>query len=117
MTISVFSFTINFPSGYKIRNTMHHPIPAQLATPETLEFCQKIVPNVHPVLLNSALFTEAEEMDCFVNVEQAIAKKGGRAFNGWVIWQVPGVYIQAEFYCIWENNAREMLDVTPYPIV
>lgn len=94
---------------------MHRPIPAQLAAPETLEFCQKIVPEVHPLLLNSDPLPEAEEMDCFVNVEQAIAKNGGRAVYGWAIWQVPGVYIEAEFHCVWENDAGEMLDVTPYP--
>ncbi|EPU8564756.1 hypothetical protein ACVZYT_002500 [Yersinia enterocolitica] len=93
---------------------MRHPIPAQLAAPETLEFCQKIVPDVHPIILNSDPFPEAEEMDCFLNVEKAIAKNGGRAVYGWAIWQVPGIYIEAEFHCIWENDAGEMLDVTPY---
>ena len=68
-------------------------------------------------MLNSDPLPEAEEMDCFVNVEQAIAKNGGRAVYGWAIWQVPGVYIEAEFHCVWENDAGEMLDVTPYPYV
>ncbi|WP_218965075.1 hypothetical protein, partial [Enterobacter cloacae] len=75
-------FTMNFSYGYKIRNTMRHPIPAQLAASETLEFSQKIVPNIHPVLLYSTPLPEAEEMVCFVNVEQAIAKSGGRAIYG-----------------------------------
>ena len=47
---------------------MRRPIPAQLAAPETLEFCQKIVPEVHPLLLNSDPLPEAEEMDCFVDL-------------------------------------------------
>ena len=93
---------------------MRRPIPAQLAAPETLEFCQKVVPDAHPVLLNSDPFPEAEEMDCFGNVEKAIAKNGGRAVNGWAIWLVPGVYIEAEFHCVWENDAGTLLDVTPY---
>lgn len=91
---------------------MRHPIPAQLAASETLEFSQKIVPNIHPVLLYSTPLPEAEEMVCFVNVEQAIAKSGGRAIYGQAIWQVPRVYIEAEFHCVWENDAGEMLDVT-----
>lgn len=49
-------------------------------------------------------------MDCFVNVEQAIAKSGGRAIYGWAIWQELGVYIEAEFHCVWENDAGEMLE-------
>ena len=54
-------------------------------------------------------------MDCFSNVEMVIEQNGGRAVYGWAIWQVPGVYIEAEFHCIWENDAGEMLDITPYP--
>lgn len=94
---------------------MHHPIAAQLAATETIEFCQKIVPGVQPVLLNSDPFPGAEEMDCFFNVERAIEQHGGKAVYGWAIWQISGVYIEAEFHCIWENDEGEMLDITPYP--
>lgn len=54
-------------------------------------------------------------MDCFVNVEQAIAKKGCRAVYGWAVWQVPGNYIEAEFHYVWQIDAGEMMDVTQHP--
>lgn len=94
---------------------MHHPIPAQLDTPETLNFCLQVVPDAHAVLIKNEPFSGAEVMDCFSNVEMVIEQNGGRAVYGWAIWQVPGVYIEAEFHCIWENDAGEMLDITPYP--
>lgn len=93
---------------------MHHPIPAQLDTPETLNFCLQVVPDAHAVLIKNEPFSGAEVMDCFSNVEMVIEQNGGRAVYGWAIWQVPGVYIEAEFHCIWENDAGEMLDITPY---
>ena len=94
---------------------MRHPIAAQLAAPETKEFCQKIVPGIQPVLLHNDPFPGAEEMDCFFNVERAIEQHGGKAVYGWAIWQMTGVYIEAEFHCIWENDAGDMLYITPYP--
>lgn len=94
---------------------MRHPIPAQLDAPETLNFCLQVVPDAHAVLINNEPFPGAEVMDCFPNVEMVIEKNGGKAVYGWAIWWVPGVYIEAEFHCIWENDAGEMLDITPYP--
>ncbi|WP_105282906.1 hypothetical protein [Escherichia sp. MOD1-EC5457] len=76
---------------------MHHPIPAQLDTPETLNFCLQVVPDAHAVLIKNEPFSGAEVMDCFSNVEMVIEQNGGRAVYGWAIWQVPGVYIEAEF--------------------
>lgn len=94
---------------------MHHPVPAFPDAPETLNLCQKIVPDVNPIWVNNALFTGAEEKDCFINVERIIEKNGGRAVFGWTIWQVPGVFIEAEFHCVWEKETGLMLNVTPYP--
>ncbi|CAH5472694.1 hypothetical protein WNJ68_03495 [Klebsiella grimontii] len=94
---------------------MRHPVPAQSDAPETLDLCQKIVPNVNPEWVKSDPFPGAEEKDCFINVERAIEKNGGRAVNGWTIWQVPGVFIEAEFHCVWEKESGVMLNVTPYP--
>ena len=94
---------------------MHHPVPAHPDEPETRDLCQKIVPGVNPEWVNSAPFPGAEEKGCFINVERAIEKSGGRAVFGWTIWQVPGVFIEAEFHCVWEKESGSLLNVTPYP--
>lgn len=94
---------------------MHHPVPAQPETAETQSLCHSIVPDVNPVWVNCSPQPYAEEKDCFINVQQVIASNGGKAVFGWAIWLVPGVYIEAEFHCIWEDDAGNMRDVTPYP--
>jgi hypothetical protein len=41
------------------------------------------------------------------DVEMVIELNDGRAVYGWAIWQVPGVYIEAEFHRTWKNDAAE----------
>ncbi len=36
--------------------------------------------------------------------------------NGWAIWEVPGVFIEAEFHAVWRNGAGELIDLTPRAI-
>jgi len=94
---------------------MHHPIPASSTAPDTQTFCQQVVPDVSPILVQSKPVPGAAEKDCFLIVEDHIGRHGGKAVLGWAIWQVPGVYIEAEFHCIWQNPDGVMHDVTPYP--
>lgn len=94
---------------------MRHPIPASLTAPETKKLCQQIAPDVNPIWVQSKPLPGASEKDCFLIVEDHIEHHGGKAVFGWVIWQVPGVFIEAEFHCIWRNSDGVMHDVTPYP--
>ncbi|WP_157650159.1 hypothetical protein [Burkholderia ubonensis] len=44
-----------------------------------------------------------------------MAIHGGEQLNGWAIWEVPGVFIEAEFHAIWRDAAGELHDLTPRP--
>lgn len=94
---------------------MRHLTPASPTAPETQSFCQQIVHDVSPILVKSQPQPGAVEKDCFINVDNYIKCHGGRAVLGWAIWLVPGVYIEAEFHCIWQGPDDVMLDVTPHP--
>ncbi|EPY4800749.1 hypothetical protein ACXDID_001685 [Klebsiella pneumoniae] len=94
---------------------MLHTLPAHPDALETIEFCKKIVPDVSPIWVSSAPLPGSEAKDCFSNVDRAIDNSGGRAVLGWTIWLVPGVFIEAEFHCVWEKESGVILNVTPYP--
>ncbi|EKN3347660.1 hypothetical protein O8E94_002982 [Yersinia ruckeri] len=94
---------------------MRHPIPASPTDPDTQKFCQQIVHDITPIWVQSEPQPGAPEKDCFLIVEDHIKHHGGKAVLGWVIWEVSGVFIEAEFHCIWQDPDGVMHDVTPYP--
>jgi hypothetical protein len=51
--------------------------------------------------------------DCFEDVRREIEKHGGSIQHGWVVWEWPGVFIEAEFHAVWRDKDGELLDVTP----
>jgi len=51
--------------------------------------------------------------ECFFNVPQKISKDGGTIQYGWCLWEVPGLFIEAEVHAIWVSPSGEWIDVTP----
>jgi hypothetical protein len=49
---------------------------------------------------------------CFHNVRDLVAKHGGTAVTGWLIWEWEDTYIEAEHHALWRQNDR-MVEVTP----
>ncbi|MCZ7555770.1 MAG: SEC-C domain-containing protein [Bacteroidia bacterium] len=78
-----------------------------------LGFCRKIVPGEEPIYVDVRPVKDGERMDCFPIVEKWIEKKGGCAAYGWLIWELPTVYVEAEFHSMWESEDGTLLDLTP----
>jgi hypothetical protein len=55
----------------------------------------------------------AQPNECFFNVPQKIAKDGGGIQYGWSIWELPGLFIEAEVHAVWVSPTGEWIDVTP----
>lgn len=55
----------------------------------------------------------AEANDCFAIVNKQVREKGGSICCGWLIWEWPTVYIEAEFHAVWKDAAGELHDITP----
>jgi len=53
------------------------------------------------------------QTECFDNVDRAIRAHGGKAIMGWIIWEKPGVWLEAEHHAIWEQQNGTRRDVTP----
>jgi hypothetical protein len=49
---------------------------------------------------------------CSTNVLDRCREEGGRPRYGWLVWEAPGLYLNAEFHCVW-HDGRDLRDVTP----
>lgn len=54
-----------------------------------------------------------EFLECFDTVHNYIDKNGGKRILGWVLWELPGLFIEAEFHAVWESPTGELRDITP----
>lgn len=58
----------------------------------------------------------ARPNECFLNVSDQVATAGGEVGVGWAIWELPGLFIEAELHAIWMSPHLGPIDVTPKPI-
>lgn len=99
---------------------------AKLSASETPETTPGIVTSK---ILNFASLLEADEPDyipvvhdphglygwCSDGVHQKILADGGTIVFGWTIWEVPQVFLTAEFHAVWEDASGTLVDITPKP--
>lgn len=53
--------------------------------------------------------------DCFNDVQRHIAENGGSIVYGWLLWEWPGILVEAEFHAVWQSPEGELLDVSEKP--
>jgi hypothetical protein len=53
--------------------------------------------------------------ECIHIVRAKVAKDGGSILNGWIIWEWPFTYLEAEFHAIWVSTSGEKICVSPKP--
>lgn len=94
---------------------MHKATTPKAITEEIQEFCSSIDPTQQPVYLAVQPEQEAEYRQCFLNVVRKQRQLGGTIQHGWIIWESPGVYLEAEFHAVWVSAEGELIDVTPQP--
>lgn len=92
---------------------LQHPVTPSLITAPIKSLCNDLVPGGLPFFLNVTPVSDAKVSDCFIAVEQQIARHGGTACYGWQLWELPRVYIEAEFHAVWKNPDGQLEDITP----
>lgn len=80
-----------------------------------LRFCRFVVKRQKPLTVPLQPMPGQAQRDCFAIVEKQVASLGGQRLLGWAIWELPGVFLQAEFHAIWGSPSGELLDLTPRP--
>ena len=92
-----------------------HPVPANIALSHAIDFCRSVVADQQPIWTLYEPLISQPEAECFSIVPEQVARCGGKQLTGWAIWEIPGVFIEAEFHCVWERPDGAIVDITPRP--
>ncbi|MBI3934861.1 MAG: SEC-C domain-containing protein [Acidobacteria bacterium] len=88
--------------------------PPDPTAPHVLAFCERISPGARPVRLPIRPEPGCDVRECFQNVRRKVEKEGGRIRYGWVLWEWPRVFIEAEHHAVYESaDGPPWLDLTP----
>jgi hypothetical protein len=86
-------------------------------TPQVRGFCDALVPGGGLTRVPVEPPPWAQPENCTDNVSTMVERHGGRAQNGWRIFEsLPHVVLEAEFHVIWIAADGKALDVTPSPV-
>ena len=80
-----------------------------------LAFCDSVVPASCVYVAQCFPLLGEPFNECFSIVPKQIAAHGGNQLTGWAIWEVPGVYIEAEFHAVWQRPDGQIVDISPRP--
>jgi hypothetical protein len=78
-----------------------------------LAFCRELAPDSKLLTLQRATPLDARPVDCFETVERKIVESGGTACFGWLVWDWPKLFLEAEFYAVWRDAGGKLHDITP----
>ena len=78
-----------------------------------LELCKEIDPTTVPIFIDVIPAKDSLFNECYGNVAECVKKDGGKIEYGWIIWEIPEIYIEAEFHAVWSNHDGEYIDITP----
>lgn len=94
--------------------TYLHPVtPAELSQP-LIALCQLIGPSsTRPVYVDARPLPDMPSKECFPIVEQYIQTHGGSSVFGWSFWELPTLFIEAEFHAVWQSPEGALLDIAP----
>jgi hypothetical protein len=74
-------------------------LPKQI-TPEIIEFCKGLDPDATPVYVDVEPVRVNVERRCYMVVEAMTNIGGGEPQNGWMIWELPRMYMCDEHHCV-----------------
>lgn len=95
---------------------MRAPSVALATDSHVIKLCHQILPGGQPLLIPSSPLPGAPEKECFEIVASHVEQHGGEAVCGWAIWEVRGVYVEAEYHCVWKAPDGELRCLTPFPL-
>ena len=92
-------------------------VKAHTVTPRSLNkhvqrLCRHMRLTALPVRLTVSRPCDCEPGECFPNVERLIAREGGAIQYGWLLWERPGVMVEAEFHAVWRDSRGALREVT-----
>lgn len=90
-----------------------HPVtPAELNGP-LAALCSELATGRLPVYVDVRPLEDAPPDECFPLVARHVASRGGSALFGWTLWELPGVFVEAEFHAVWRTPHGTFVDIAP----
>ena len=74
---------------------------------------EEVVPAGQPVYVDVAPLENASANDCFIHVPERVQAEGGSQVLGWSLWELPGVFVEAEAHSVWLRPSGQYLDIAP----
>ena len=86
--------------------------PADIVGPLSV-LIQELVPGGEARYVEVKPVKDADLNDCFPVVKEHVTSFGGKQLFGWALWELPNLFIEAEFHSIWEKPDGSLVDVAP----
>ena len=86
--------------------------PAEL-TDTIRALIEQLAPGQTPVYADVVPMEGESVNECFGLVNRCVAEKGGEALVGWSLWELPTLFVEAEFHAIWRSPSGSLLDISP----
>lgn len=90
-----------------------HPVTPAERSPTLASLCEQLVPRTASFYVDVAPLLNAPVNECFPLVEAHIAQHGGARLLGWTLWEMPGLFVEAEFHAVWCSPHGNYVDIAP----
>jgi len=86
--------------------------PAEVST-DLHELISQLAPDSEVVYVEVVPLEGALIDHCFQLVDKYVEMHGGQVVVGWSLWELPTLFLEAEFHCVWRNPEGRLLDISP----
>jgi hypothetical protein len=74
---------------------------------------ESLVPGVVPLYIDSRTRSGESSTNSHAVVARQVAAEGGESLLGWALWELPGVFAEAEFCAVWRSPEGQIFDIVP----
>lgn len=92
---------------------LHRPVTPADITSSLRALIDELVPCGQPLLVDVAPKEDASANDCFLHVPKRVTADGGEQVLGWSLWELPGIFVEAEAHTVWRPPDGGLLDIAP----
>lgn len=82
-------------------------------TPEIAAFASTLSAGSIPMVVRIVPAHDAAYLSCWQNVQDVCKRCGGQPINGWRVWWIPQILIEAQAHVVWQAAEDQLFDVTP----
>jgi hypothetical protein len=76
-----------------------------------IAFAAELSPKHQPQYVEVRREPYAKPLNCFGAVGEKVRRDGGDQVNGWIIWEHPRAFLNAEFHAVWRSPNNDLICV------